>query len=167
MMKYMSLMCPLFQSGVTHTPNKLANVPSTVSQTVNNKSQKQTVSFLFQSPHCLCYLLLPKLMEKSTLGYSHAATHHQSAMLKVSRELFCDEALFTFFFFFLGVSTFPQPPLSATSVSDSLHFQECLMATSREQMLTFPIETKLNNASSCVPFAQKATCFVILIFKRV
>lgn len=71
-------------------------------------------------------------------------------MLGVSRELFCDEVLFTSF----GVSTFPQPPLSTASVTDFLHFQECLVATSTEQMLTFPTETKLNNVSSCVPFTQ-------------
>lgn len=61
------------------------------------------------------------------------------------------------------VSTFPQPPSSTASATDSRHFQECLVATSREQMLTFPNETKLNNMSNCVPFTQNAFCYSDII----
>lgn len=123
------------------------------SQTVNYKTFYRTDSCPIQSPHLFCYLL-SKLMDNSTPGYSCTAMHHVIFLY-----LFCDGM-----FIISGVSAFPQPPLSAaTSVIDFLHFQECLMATSREQMLTFPIQTKLNNASSCVPFAPNATCFVILI----
>lgn len=61
----------------------------------NNKSLNRADSPLTGGQHWLCYLL-PKLMEKSTLGYSCTPMHHQSVTLKVSPEFFCDEVLFTF-----------------------------------------------------------------------
>lgn len=59
------------------------------------------------------------------------------------------------------VSTLPLPPLSFPSVGDFLHFLEALLANSTEQMLSFPVETQLNNVVICAPVTQNATCFVI------
>lgn len=119
------------------TPNKPANVPfknltTFIIDTINNKSRNRTDSCPIQSQHFTC---LPKLMKNSTLGCPCTREHHQSVMLRASRELFCDEVLFTSF----GASSAsPQPPSSTTSLADFLHFQERLVATSTEQMLDFP-----------------------------